>query len=105
MEIDYSIVGSVVATAIAVVSFFKSNKKEQSDLDKEQTIDIKVMQEKQISLGERLAKIESVQETLEGKLTKEVEKVYDRIGSMEAGLREDFRNLTNAIINQNKRSE
>lgn len=100
MEIDYGLIGSLVATGIAVISFFNSRKKDQSELDKQQDIDIKVIQEKQQTLNDRIIKVEATQQTLEGKLSKEVEKVYDRLGKMEDGIREDFRSLTSAILNK-----
>lgn len=106
-ELTPGIIISLVSVTVALVSFFNSRNKDQSKLDKEQDerisaqdVELASIQGKQAAIDQRLTRLESVQETLELKLTKEVEKVYDRVGKMEISIREDIRELTKAIINK-----
>ena len=95
-------IGTLIAVTLSIISFFSSRKKDQGELDKQQDIDIKVLQEKQNALSERVSKMEGAVQVTDSKLSKEVEKLYNRIDQFATEFREELRGLTSAILSQKK---
>lgn len=90
MEISLDILislGTIIAIVLSIISFFSSKKKDQSELDKKQDLNIGILQEKQAAFDQRISKLEGQHDILDSKMAKEMEKVYNKIDALDQFIR------------------
>lgn len=57
------------------------------------------LKERMIALGERVSKVEGAQDVFDGKMSKELDKVYNKISEMETHVRDGLQNIVGLLAN------